>query len=168
MTRKHRARARPRQPAGRRRGYLPWLVAAVVAAAFILMVAALARQPRLPRVGDHWHARFTLEVCGTVQPPFPPSPGDVHTHGDGVIHIHPSTRETSGRAASLGAFFRSVGMRLTPSTLSLPDGRTLRDGERCPDGRQAHLRVLVNGREVRDPLAYVPQDRDQVRVVYGP
>jgi len=38
--------------------YLPWAIAGGGVLAFIVLVAALARQPRTVRVGDHWHRNF--------------------------------------------------------------------------------------------------------------
>ena len=48
-----RQKSRPQQQGS----YLPWAIAGVVLA-FIVLVAALARQPRTVRVGDHWHRNF--------------------------------------------------------------------------------------------------------------
>jgi hypothetical protein len=153
---------------------MPWAVAAAVIIAFVGMFAVLASQPRvpLPRVGDHWHARLSIEVCGQTLPPLPPTPGDVHTHGDGIIHIHPSRRDTEGRNADLGAFFTPTPIRLTASSISVPGGTTYKNGDKCPDGRAGTLQMLVQHRGEKNftpvNLEYVPADGDTVRVVYGP
>lgn len=49
-----RQRSRPQQQGS----YLPWAIAGGVVLAFIVLVAALARQPRTVRVGDHRHRNF--------------------------------------------------------------------------------------------------------------
>jgi hypothetical protein len=119
----------------------------------------------IPRPGDHWHAPYSVEICGQRLPPFPYSPGNIHTHADGVIHIHPETVK-EGRRATLATFFQSVRMEVTAHSITLPDGRTYRNGDTCPDGREGRVRVLVNGREMGDPLEYFPQDRDWIRIVF--
>lgn len=141
----------------------PWLFGALVVLGVSLVAHAIRSRPPYPRAGAHWHAPFSVEVCGQALA-FPPSPGNVHTHGDGVIHVHPETDE-EGRHATLATFFRSLGVTLEPDALVLPDGRRFRNGDRCGDA-PARLRVWVNDREmsVAEFLRYYPQDRDRVRV----
>ncbi|MCS7234621.1 MAG: hypothetical protein RMM30_01370 [Armatimonadota bacterium] len=144
----------------------PWAFGAMVVLGVAVVAHAIRSRPPYPRAGAHWHAPFTVEVCGRALA-FPPSPGNVHTHGDGVIHVHPETDE-EGRQATLATFFRSIGVSLEPDTLVLPDGRRFRNGDRCGD-RPGRLRVWVNDREmsVEEFLRYYPQDRDRVRVRFG-
>ncbi len=159
---------RKRQPA-----YWPWLLAGGVIVTFILFVVLITRQPRSVRVGDHWHARLTIELCGKILPPLPPAPGDVHTHGDGVIHIHPETSISAGRNATLGRFFRTTPVQISGTSIAV--GRdSYKNGDACPDGKTGTLRVLSRvsrARELRprrDFLRYRPRDGDEVRVVFGP
>lgn len=158
--------------------YLPWLIGGGVILVFIVFVAVLARQPRTARggdarVGDHWHALLTIELCGQTLPPLPPSPGDVHTHGDGVIHIHPASPATAGRNASLAAFFRTTPVQITATSIAV-GGARYADGGTCPDGKAGALTVLVRRkgasafRPERDFLRYLPRDGDEIRVVFGP
>ncbi|MCL6552885.1 MAG: hypothetical protein K6W08_07175 [Firmicutes bacterium] len=153
----------------RRRSPAPWAVAAVGLVAVVGVLIALGSRPgaRLPRVGDHWHAPFRIVLCGERTPPLPPSPGNVHTHGDDVIHIHPAIPEEAGRHATLGAFLRSVGMEVTDTSLTVR-GKTYANGDRCPDGRAGRVAVLVNGRTIQDVQAYVPRDGDQIEFRFGP
>lgn len=166
---------RTRGKQARRRSPWPWLITAGVIAAFVLMVVLVTRQPRQgPRVGDHWHAAYRIELCGETLPPLPPSPGDVHTHGDGIIHLHPTTAATSGRRATLEAFFRTTQVRITESSIAVPGRPTYSNGGTCPDGKVGRLRVLVQkageGEFVEVPgfLSYLPHDGDVIRIVFGP
>jgi hypothetical protein len=120
-----------------------------------------------PRIGDHWHAPFRVMVCGERVPPLPATPGDIHSHGDDVIHIHPSTSATTGRNATLAAFLATTTLRVTDSELTV-GGRTYKNGDACPDGRQGRVSVLVNGRAQESFLAYIPRDGDRVEFVFGP
>lgn len=162
----------------RRIPVLGWIAgaAAVTAVIGVAALIASAPAPEPPFAGqDHWHAKYSVEVCGQVLPPFPGSPGDVHTHdkegtreGDGIIHIHPASSATAGKNANLGVFLDSVGMTVTADTLQLPGQKTWRNGDRCADGRAGTVRVLVNGREVADFRPYAIQNNDDIKVLFGP
>ncbi len=160
------------EPGGQRRS--PFIKLLLILGAMgvgVLLLAGVgllllpAPEPPYPN-RDHWHAKYAVEVCGKTLAPFPYSPGDVHTHGDGVIHVHPTSPATAGRNANLAAFFRSVKMEVLPGYLRLPDGKVYRDGDPCPDGKPGRVKVLVNGREELDFLAHVIRDGEEVKVVF--
>jgi hypothetical protein len=73
-----------------------------------------AGQVLLPSVGDHWHAHYTVTVDGAELDIFPASAGDVHSHGDGLVHVHPHSEGTAGEAATLSAFFATGSMTPGP------------------------------------------------------
>ncbi len=162
--RRAQARAR-RQP--RWSKLTPWLIGAVVIAAVVGLFIYLGAQPLTPKIGDHWHTSFKIMICGEQTPPLAASAGDVHTHGDSVIHIHPNRPETAGRNATIGAFLRTVPLRVTQTSLDIR-GKTYSNGDKCADGRAATVSVLVNGKPKPDFASYVPQDRDQVEFRFGP
>ncbi len=167
MASKRRARKAAAEPARRLHDRLwPWFFGGIVVLGVAVVAYGILHRPPYPRVGAHWHAPFSVEVCGRALG-FPPSPGNVHTHGDGLIHVHPETDE-EGRAATLETFFRSIGVSLSEGVLVLPDGRQFRDGDRCGQ-RPGRLRVWVNDREmnVGEFLRYYPQNGDRVRVSFN-
>lgn len=126
-----------------------------------------SRPANAPGVGDHWHAEFAIEVCGTRYPKLPAGPGAIHSHGDDVIHIHPESGP-EGRKMTLSSFFDSAKFRVTADALVLPDGKVHKRGDRCPDGRAGTPRILVNGAVVTEPATFYPQNGDVVRFVFGP
>lgn len=80
---------------------------------------------------DHWHAAFGVSVCGKELSPLQDGPTDVdgiHTHGDGLAHIHPFTRSAAGERATLSVYFRQTGLIVTDEGFQLPDGMTTEDG----------------------------------------
>jgi hypothetical protein len=80
---------------------------------------------------DHWHAAFAVDVCGTQLAPLQDGATDtlgIHTHGDGLIHIHPFTRASAGKRATMQKFFNQVGFKVTDTGFKLPKGITLKDG----------------------------------------
>ena len=153
--------------------------AAAIALAVILVATVLgtggAGEPTgpgrgAPRIGrHHWHATYQVFICGERQPNFPTWESGVHTHGDGVIHIHPFVPAEEGKGARLVKFFEYGGGKLTQSEMRMPgDRQTFRNGDKCPDGSEAVLQVIVNGEPLDDLNRYVPQDGDRIRIVFGP
>src|SRR5438309_6628977 len=65
-----------------------------------------------PRAGvDHWHAAYGVDICGKFLAPISSQtdPVGIHTHGEGVIHVHPfklpsGRKSFTGKNANLGAF----------------------------------------------------------------
>jgi hypothetical protein len=88
---------------------------------------------------DHWHAAFGVFVCDEFLADLPTfeSPVGIHTHGDGVIHIHPFSAAGAGTNATLGAFLDGAPIDLEDGALEV-DGVTWHDGEEC-NGRPARV-----------------------------
>lgn len=151
----------------RRRVFL----AGVVVVLGIVAAVAVTTLPRpnfpLPRVGDHWHARYLVVICGKPMPDIPWGSGPIHTEGDGVIHVEPKTGAEAGRNATLGRFFASAGITLGRNQIAFPTGQVYRNGDRCLDGTVGHLRLLVNGRLHRALERYIPADGDMIVVQFG-
>ena len=115
----------------------------------------------------------------------------VHTHGDGVIHIHPHQAVAEGGGAALEHFFGDQGGKLSNSEMRIP-GReeTYKNGDEV-NGKRAELRILRADSGIH-PLGadfsqaivacdskaesefqpvdsgYVAQDGDCIRIVFGP
>ena len=120
---------------------------------------------RYPAVGDHWHSRYTISICGETITAFPASPGEVHTHGDGLFHVHPLRLGEAGRNANLARYLASTGSRLTNDTLVLPSGESYTNGDECPNGEPGQLFLRVNGIAMTEIATYVPRDGDEL--VFG-
>lgn len=116
--------------------------------------------------GEHWHADYSIEVCGETQQPFLYSQGDVHTHGNGQIHIHPHSADSDGEAANLKAFVDSVDGVMTDTKLLIPTWG-IDSSEPC-NGQPSEFVVYVNGHRVNNPTQYPPQNGDSVRFVIRP
>jgi hypothetical protein len=124
----------------------------------------------LPGIGDHWHAVYTYVVCDVVQPPAPAWDGTgIHTHGDGIIHMHPFKASEEGSGARLVKWFEYGGGLLNEDEVRLPgDFETHRNGDECPDGSAGVVQVFVNGERLEDYMSYIPADGDQITIVFGP
>ena len=86
-------------------------------AAAVLLLASGRQSPlsAAPEPGDHWHYAYLVHHCGTDFDPIldQNAPVGIHTHADGVIHIHPTTSAGIGPNATLGTFFEASGAVLT-------------------------------------------------------
>ena len=100
-----------------------------------------------PQLGDHWHAAYGIYVCDrwvTNLSDRGPDTLGIHTHDDGVMHIHPFLSGATGDEATLGKFFDQVGVSVSDSSIELPpgdpfEGRTYTDGETTCDGQDARV-----------------------------
>jgi hypothetical protein len=100
---------------------------------------------------DHWHAAFGIYICGKFQPNPPQfeSPIGIHTHGDGVIHIHPFTSGGAGKNATLGNFLKGTDPRISLSDDELKIGKkSWKVGDQKCDGKDAEL-ILAQWKDVQ-------------------
>lgn len=130
-----------RRPGQRRQIGFPLLIAGVVIAGSLLVFVArdsregnAAPRSQANEEFDHWHASLGINQCGEWLfddsadggPFLTDTRGDalgIHTHQDGVIHIHPFTDAAGGRNARMRLFFDEVGITATDSRVTFPDGR---------------------------------------------
>ncbi|MCI0818551.1 MAG: hypothetical protein J4N36_06955, partial [Chloroflexi bacterium] len=152
----------------------PWVpVVAIILVVFgVLGLLFVVRSATgAPRIGvDHWHAQYTYYICGEKQPPAPTWEGvGVHTHTDGIIHIHPFQQSEEGAGARLTKWFDYGGGKLDGDEVRMPGSAdTYKNGDECPDGTVGEVQIFVSGAKVEDYKSYLPKDGDRVRIVFGP
>ena len=97
-----------------------------------------------PTLTDHWHEAFGIYLCGTWAPDLPEQVhSGVHTHGDGLIHVEPSTHQETGKNANVGKFVKDFGsgLVLTQSKIVLPGSKAqYKDGGTC-GAKKASVRI---------------------------
>ncbi len=150
-------------------GWFWWITGGGTIAAVVIVVAVLQGTSGGANAGDHWHAALNIQVCNDSPYELPFFNGNVHSHGDGYIHLHPTTSDESGDNASLDTFFRNAaeavpGFVLTEDSIQIDEGIEYRDGDPCPDGSTGRLALTINGEEHDDFMSYLPQDGDEVSV----
>jgi hypothetical protein len=99
-----------------------------------------------PTFGDHWHAAYGVYACDGFADPLTDQNGDangIHTHEDGLIHIHPTSTQATGDKATLGVFAEEVGLKLEDDRLEIPGGKTYVEGEDECDGKPGVVQVAV-------------------------
>ena len=162
------ARAGGRVSSGQPRSLLfPGVLVVIVMLGVSLVVYARSERSDadlggVPQLGDHIHAAYGVNVCGEEADPLPEfeSSIGIHTHGDGVMHIHPFSALGTGVNATLGRFLKDARAGQPPLNVSLSDTKlvymenTFEEGKtKCGglDG-DAALRVAY-WEDVSDPEA---------------
>ena len=134
-------------PTERRQLGYPSVVALVIVLGLALVVFARATRDAeaSPTLQDHWHAAYGVWDCVTESflTPFQSEydPEGIHSHQDGLIHIHPFTSSVTGKEARMGVFLNAMGASLSNSVLELPGGATLESGVTC-NGEEAIMQVI--------------------------
>ena len=135
-------------PTERRQLGYPSVVALVIVLGLALVVFARATRDAeaSPTLQDHWHAAYGVWDCVTESflTPFQSEydPVGIHSHQDGLIHIHPFTSSVTGKEARMGVFLNAMGASLSNSVLELPGGATLESGVTC-NGEEPLCRSFV-------------------------
>lgn len=117
---------------GRDRSLLfPGSIAVVVLLGLALVVYARSTidpaEAVAPGIADHWHEAYGIYACGEFLPDLQNSadPNGIHTHSDGVIHVHPGAAQevaVTGKNATVEVFLNAAGATLSDDRLDLPEG----------------------------------------------
>ncbi len=136
-----------RRPGQRRAIGFPVLIFLIVALGSSLVLFARSSRDAnaSPRAGvpppqgegEHWHAAYGVSECGefryNTEGTFLNDVGQdalgIHTHGDGVIHIHPFIDSAGGRNARMRIWFDQVNLEVGDDKVTFPDGTTWQEGE---------------------------------------
>jgi len=164
--------------ARRTRNAFGWyVVAGVIIVVGVVLIVMSQTDDEEPTLDDHWHAAFGVNVCGEWLPDVPtfdqaaddPSivPG-IHSHGDGLIHIHPHASGETGDRATVGKFLDYAGYSADEDSFMMTDNQVHRTGDEC-DGEPAKVRWSVNGEERDGDISdYRPQDQDVIALALLP
>jgi len=128
----------------RRKMGFPLAVGLVVVLGSLLVLWARSDREATsaPRVGDHWHSAYDVYVCDDFRSKIvnETDPNGIHSHADGLIHIHPFNKLASGQDATMGQFFSAFGGRIDDNSVVLDTGETLTAGIDC-NGQPAVVKV---------------------------
>lgn len=146
----------------------PMLIAAIFLLGGVLVAYSYSTRDgeiRPRQLDDHWHSPYGVWDCvtGDFLPVFTSTRDEagIHSHQDGVIHIHPFLERTAGRNANINAFLGEMGLAgneasISEEAINLPDGTRLEAGVEC-DGEPAIIQVARWRRSSqlgRDPVIY--------------
>lgn len=120
---------------------------------------------------DHWHAAYGIYLCDSFAPKITNErdPKGIHTHADGIIHIHPFVRSAAGNNATLEVFVDAVDMTLTDDELEVPGGKKYESGEtKCGD-ETGIVQVKVNDEVLTENVAkFKMNDGDLITIAFAP
>jgi hypothetical protein len=157
------------------RGRTPWVWYSVMGLVVVLGVLgvwtsrsdlsqAAADPPAIGR--DHWHAAYGINLCGSWHAGLTDTQGDrmgIHSHGDGLIHIHPTSANSSGKKARLGVFMTEEGVKLTATSIDMPDSKKLSNGDKCGT-KKGELKVGVWETPDDDTVEIIKGDPNDIRL----
>ena len=114
---------------------------------------------------DHWHNAIGVYDCDHYLQNIPnpgTDPVGIHTHADGLIHIHPFYASAAGKNAKMKVFADTVGMQIADdgSSITLPaamGGQVLKNGSTCKSssGKKENAKLVM--------LNWPPQATDKVK-----
>lgn len=171
--------AKVRQQKGR---IFPAAVAAVMVLGSLLVWyardTAQAAAAVEPTIGQHWHVAFGIYGCdkwlANIQENNEALDADgnlldkdfqatgIHTHADGVLHVHPSGGKGTGKRAKLDTWFDLVDIKISEAgtnktRIELPEGLgTFTDDDDC-GGKPGRWQALVweNAGDTGDPQKFI-------------
>lgn len=123
---------------------------------FLIWFSRDQRQPdtSAPQPGQHWHTALGFDICGTFAPNIPDNgldPLGIHTHSDGIIHVHPFTSLAAGRKATLKVYFDTLNLGVNETKIEIPGADKKQNGDMCGD-KQGKVQVKVwDSRAPSDP-----------------
>ena len=103
---------------------------------------------------DHWHAVYGVYNCNLTGddkylPAFQSTQDDtgIHSHGDGLMHIHPFFELSSGDNAQIRHWLSEMNVEITPEVISVQNSFDppvqLAAGNECADGTgKAEIKLL--------------------------
>jgi hypothetical protein len=132
-----------------------WIFPAAIFAIFVVGVSVVivakggneTASAASPKVGEHWHAAYGVYVCDKFLDPMADTAPDklgIHTHGDGIMHVHPFSGVGAGGNATFSG--GAAGSNATFSVFGEATGLTFQsNGFTTADGTQYHNGYDCNG-----------------------
>lgn len=122
-----------------------------------------------PSFDDHWHLPYGIYDCriDDFQDPFfdPQIPNSgIHTHSDGVVHLHPFSSTATGNNATLEVFLEAVDADLEDDTALVFRNRPeiAEAGVQC-DNQDAVLQILRFTPGGDEPVEVITEDLTSYR-----
>ena len=174
VARAARAAGRP----GARRSYLwPFAIGSVVVLGIAGIVASRGSNEDAvaPILGDHWHAAYGIYDCDSFIPPLNDVVQDqsgIHTHADGLIHMHPFSTRYTGAGSNINAWGETTGLVLTDTSIKA-QGIDRENGDSCGD-EKGTVKLMVwdgpddeEGTLIEEDLgSYAPQEFEVLTIAF--
>jgi hypothetical protein len=129
-----------------------------------------------PRANDtHWHVALGVRVCDRWLDHVldQTDPKGIHSHGDGIIHVHPFVASAAGRRATFDRYAEVVKGKLSPTSFTWPEGdgknkESHETGDKCGD-KEGEVVTFYNGeKHDGDPGEIRLTDRGKLVLAFVP
>ena len=146
--------------AGQQRRIIGFPALVVLIIVIGIAVVAVARTQRdaeaRPGLSDHWHSAYGVWDCtdgegGAFQPVFegransqgyPYDPEGIHSHSDGLIHIHPFTANAAGEDATMSKFFEAMFVTMDQNGITAAEFGVISAVDAVCDGQPAVVQIV--------------------------
>ena len=123
----------------------------------------------------HWHVALGIRVCDRWLDPIQDQtdPKGIHSHGDGIIHVHPFVASAAGRRATFERYSEAVGGELAANRFAWPEGGSKKKvahetGDKCGE-QEAEVKAFYNGEPHEgDPSDILLTDRGKLVLALVP
>ncbi len=122
------------------------LLVVVLGVGLVIYSRASRDATAAPRVDpqDHWHSAYGIYDCRTDSwvPDLQGTddPDGIHSHQDGLIHVHPFNSSASGADAQIHVFAEAMGIEINTEGITLDDGTGMEAGAEC-EGEEAIIQI---------------------------
>ena len=156
--RRHEIEARTRSKSVRKTLTILIIVGIIAGLGYLVYTAATNSPGIGPLNSAHYHVDWAMYINGKPQvlnvSKYQLRSEYVHLEGGtSTIHMHATN-------VPLGYFIDTIGMKITPTSLTVDGVMYSNDGDK-------KLRMFVNGKENSDFGKYVPKTLDKILIVYG-
>ena len=138
-------------------GFPAVVVFIILVGVAVVAIARIQREAESrPGLSDHWHSAYTVWDCtdgedGAHQPIFegrrnrqgyPYDPEGIHSHADGLIHIHPFTANAAGEDAIMAKFFDSMFVTMDQNGITATEFGVISAVDAVCDGQPAVMQIV--------------------------
>lgn len=109
-----------------------------------------------PGLSDHWHSAYGVWDCtdgdgGAFQPIFegrrnsqgyPYDPLGIHSHSDGLIHVHPFSANAAGEDAVMAKFFEAMFVTMDVNGITATEFGVISASDAVCDGQPAVVQIV--------------------------
>lgn len=160
-------------------GFPAVVVLIILVGIAVVAVARVQREAEArPGLSDHWHSAYAVWDCTAEDDPntaederfqpifegrtnaqgYPYDPEGIHSHADGIIHIHPFTANAAGEDATMSKFFESMFVTMDENGITASEFGVISAVDAECDGQPAVMQI-VRWSNALTAVADEPDDR---------
>lgn len=159
-------------------GFPAVVVLIILVGIAVVAVARIQRDAEArPGLSDHWHSAYAVWDCTAEDDPntaederFQPifegrenaqgyayDPEGIHSHADGIIHIHPFTANAAGEDATMSKFFEAMFVTMDQNGITASEFGVISAVDAECDGQPAVMQIV----RWSNALTAIPDEPDE-------